>query len=368
MLGFSLAKLQDLDYDGHFKHEFALVPGYWYYFSHGHFRYGMLIHLCCILPAGILVVFQFVPVIRHKFILFHRINGYIVTLLGLVSNLSAFVVIRHDQGGGQRIAAQSAEYLMGIITTVGLLLAVYNVRRKQIDQHRAWMLRTWFWMGVTITARLINLAATPIITRLGHHWAIWTCDEIDFLYKNMDMPFPESTWPECFLADGSLDVARRVAVHANENSDILPEIGLSYTITFGTMVSQTHPPPTPPHPNPPVSHVHEENPPSPEIRKTGQLANFCRVAMGHARDTHRRRRAVPGHDAQGGRAPPPRELREAARGRLPQPGQRRPGPGQMGRRRRLDAQAAVEAGADRRGRKKGSLGPRRWGERPGFES
>lgn len=236
MLGFSLAKLQDLDYDGHFKHEFALVPGYWYYFSHGHFRYGMLIHLCCILPAGILVVFQFVPVIRHKFILFHRINGYIVTLLGLVSNLSAFVVIRHDQGGGQRIAAQSAEYLMGIITTVGLVLAVYNVRRKQIDQHRAWMLRTWFWMGVTITARLINLAATPIITRLGHHWAIWTCDEIDFLYKNMEMPFPESTWPECFLSDGSLDVARRVAVHANEKSHILPEIGLSYTITFGTML------------------------------------------------------------------------------------------------------------------------------------
>ena len=237
MLGFSLSRLPDLDYNGHFKNEFALVPGYWYYFREGHYRYGMLIHLSTILPAGILMVFQVTPVIRHKFLIFHRINGWVVSILALVSNMSVFVAIRHNQGGGQRIAAQTAEYLMGILTTIGIVMAIINIRRKQIDQHRAWMLRTWFWMGVTISARLINLAATPIITRLNNYWGVWSCDEISFLFTNLGMPVPEDTYPECFLPDGSLDSARHVAVHASVESDVLSEVGLSHTITFGTMVS-----------------------------------------------------------------------------------------------------------------------------------
>ncbi|KAL2760158.1 hypothetical protein ACRALDRAFT_2089318, partial [Sodiomyces alcalophilus JCM 7366] len=190
MLGFSLSRLPDLDYDGHFKEKFALVPGYWYYFGEGHYRYGMLIHLATVLPAGILMVLQFTPVLRHKFLMFHRINGYIVSLLTVISNLAAFVIIRHPQGGN-RTSSHAVETLMGIITTVGIVMAVWNARRKQIDQHRAWMLRTMFYMGVTITARLLNLAATPIITRIGTYWAVWMCDEISFLYTNFGLDFPK---------------------------------------------------------------------------------------------------------------------------------------------------------------------------------
>lgn len=239
MLGFSLSRLPDLDYDGHFKTSFALVPGYWYYFHAGHYRIGMMIHLATILPAGCLVVLQVTPIIRHQFILFHRINGYIVSLLALISNASVMVAIRHNQGGGHRIAAQTAEYLMTILTTFGTVSAIINIRRKQIDQHRAWMLRTWFWMGATISARLLNFAATPIITRIGNYWAVWSCDEIDFLYRNMGLQFPEEAYPSCILPDGSLDGPLRVAVNANEKSTILPEIGSSHTITFGTMVRWT---------------------------------------------------------------------------------------------------------------------------------
>lgn len=236
MLGFSLSRLEDLDYDGHFKEHFALVPGYWYYFHEGHYRYGMLIHLACILPAGILMVFQFTPIIRHKFLIFHRINGYIVMLLCLVSNAAAFVIIRHKQGG-HRATSHAVEMLMGIITTIGIFMAWWNIRRKQIDQHRAWMLRTMFYMGVTITARLLNLAATPIITRIGNYWSVWMCDEISFLYTNYDMEFPKADYPDCFLPDGTLDRWKRVAVSAVENEDKLEQLGSSYVIAFGTMVS-----------------------------------------------------------------------------------------------------------------------------------
>ncbi|EMD64521.1 hypothetical protein COCSADRAFT_118006 [Bipolaris sorokiniana ND90Pr] len=235
MLGFSLSRLGDLDYDGYFKRNFALVPGYWYYFRSGSYRYGMLIHLAAILPAGILMTFQFTPIIRHKWILFHRLNGYVVLLLCLISNAAAFVVIRHKQGGN-RINSHAVETLMGIITTIGIFMGWWNIRRKQIEQHRAWMLRTMFYMAVTITARVINFAARSIITKIGNYWAVWMCDEINFLYMNLGMEFPQETYPECILPDGSLNRWKRVAVAAREDPNHLEQFGASAVASFSTML------------------------------------------------------------------------------------------------------------------------------------
>ncbi|KAK2021938.1 hypothetical protein LX32DRAFT_733123 [Colletotrichum zoysiae] len=236
MLAFSLSRLPDLDYDGRFrngfKEQFGLAPGYWYYFHEGHYRYGMLIHLACILPAGILMTLQFTPVIRHKFLLFHRINGYVIILLCLVSNAAALVIMRHQQGGN-RTSTQVVETLMAITTTVGILLAWWNIRRKQIDQHRAWMLRTMIYMGAIITSRIVNLAAMRITTQLANAWAVWMCDEISFLYAKEGLEFPKATYPDCFLPDGSLDRWKHVAVLAVENSDMPEQLGSSVYISYG---------------------------------------------------------------------------------------------------------------------------------------
>ena len=71
---------------GHNKGGSSAAPGECYFYQMGHYKIGMKLHLFTILPAGLLVFFQFVPVIRHKVILFHRINGYIIILLTLISN------------------------------------------------------------------------------------------------------------------------------------------------------------------------------------------------------------------------------------------------------------------------------------------
>jgi uncharacterized membrane protein len=47
---------------------------------------GMQLHLYTILPATFLACLQFVPVIRHKLLLFHRLNGYIVVVLTQISS------------------------------------------------------------------------------------------------------------------------------------------------------------------------------------------------------------------------------------------------------------------------------------------
>lgn len=63
----------------------SAAPGECYYYEKGHYKIGMMIHLYTILPAGFLVFFQFIPAIRYKVILLHRINGYLIISLTLVS-------------------------------------------------------------------------------------------------------------------------------------------------------------------------------------------------------------------------------------------------------------------------------------------
>ncbi|KAL8889815.1 MAG: hypothetical protein Q9215_002957 [Flavoplaca cf. flavocitrina] len=233
MLAFSLSRLSDLDFDHHFKNGFALVPGYWYYFHVGPRRVGMIMHLATVLPASILMVLQFTPVIRKKFITFHRINGYTVLTLLLISNGAACVVLPHKQGGGSRTSTQTAEAFLVIITTVGMAMAWWNIRRKQIDQHRAWMLRTMFYMGTIITSRVINFISAPIISRLGNYYGVWSCDELDFLYKNLQVPFPETEYPQCLFPNGTLDSSLRVAVEATVLQTKPEQFGSSHIQPFG---------------------------------------------------------------------------------------------------------------------------------------
>lgn len=101
-------------------------------------------HLCTIIPAGFLVLFQFVPAIRHKVILFHRINGYIIIILILLSNSGALMIARIAFGG--TFSTQVGVGFLVIATTVSVFFAWLNIKRLQIDQHRKWMLRAWFYV------------------------------------------------------------------------------------------------------------------------------------------------------------------------------------------------------------------------------
>lgn len=105
----------------------------------------MRIHLYCILPASLLVCLQFVPVIRHKAILFHRLNGYAVILLSLVSSAGTIIIAKHAFGG--EFATQTWTGTLVILTTIGYIMAWINIKLLQIDQHRAWMMRTWTWVS-----------------------------------------------------------------------------------------------------------------------------------------------------------------------------------------------------------------------------
>jgi uncharacterized membrane protein len=146
LMGFTLARLQYLALDRSCATRGSDQPLDCYYYTKGSVdRIGILIHLAAILPAALLACLQFVPIIRRTFVLFHRINGYLVITLSLVSTAGAFMLARNAVGGWMDV--QMGVGVLSIAFVISLALAVYNVKRLQIEQHRAWMLRAWFYVS-----------------------------------------------------------------------------------------------------------------------------------------------------------------------------------------------------------------------------
>lgn len=55
------------------------------------------------------------------------------------------MIVRNAFGG--TFATQTGVGAAVIITTISVGMAYYNIKRLQIEQHRAWMLRTFFYVS-----------------------------------------------------------------------------------------------------------------------------------------------------------------------------------------------------------------------------
>lgn len=184
----------------------GVIPGEFYYYRRGVERIGIILHLAGVLPGGFLAALQFIPIIRHKFLLFHRLNGYAAIILFLAGNAGAFMLMQHAVGGSMLMIAFIG--VLGTMTTGGILLAYVNIKRLQIDQHRAWMLRTWTWASSIISLRLIQRAALHVMAVYGItvHEAI-RCAEIFYMYSQYDVPDAGNPtgllYPTCTMAFGT---------------------------------------------------------------------------------------------------------------------------------------------------------------------
>jgi len=141
LMGFTLSQLPKLNFAGRCASLDCI-----YYTPGSVDKIGIQLHLASILPAAFLACFQFVPVIRHKVILLHRLNGYIILLLSLLSTTGALMLARNALGG--QVEMHLLIVLISTAFVVSLAIAYYNVKRLQIEQHRAWMLRAWFYVRV----------------------------------------------------------------------------------------------------------------------------------------------------------------------------------------------------------------------------
>jgi hypothetical protein len=89
----------------------------------------MIMHLTTSLPADLLAVFQFVPGIRHRAILYHRIAGYITITLAIIGNVGATML--SDAAMGGECSTQTLVGLITILTMITFGLANWNIKKLQ---------------------------------------------------------------------------------------------------------------------------------------------------------------------------------------------------------------------------------------------
>ena len=143
------------------------------------------------------------------------------------------MALRHNNNGS-RTAVEASEIMLIIITTIGMGMAYYNVKRLQIDQHRAWMLRTMFYFGVVLTNRIIQRVGAVIVSAVGTYYAVWSCDEIEYTYNQFGLTTFAQRYPSCLIPNATMD--GRVVVHA-VNSKAEPEgLGTALELPFAVGV------------------------------------------------------------------------------------------------------------------------------------
>lgn len=232
LFGFTLARLPYLSFSSGLCPQGAGSLDCYYYTPGSIDKIGIMMHLSAILPAALLAILQFIPKIRHRLIIFHRINGYIILLLAIISTIGAFMTGQNMVGG--EVSAQTIMGVAGTMFIVSMGLAWWNVKKLQIEQHRAWMLRAWFYAGSIISMRLIMMIMVRVLSdhRGSRGSVAMHCAKITYFLggsRNATM----ARYPDCGSYFSGEDPDKFAAVKTDLRGDVPSVISL-YTSTFGT--------------------------------------------------------------------------------------------------------------------------------------
>ncbi|KAI1349183.1 hypothetical protein F5Y01DRAFT_306272 [Xylaria sp. FL0043] len=180
LFAFLLAHLRFLDFDN------------CYYFMRLRLlRTGITLHVRCTIPAWALAGLQFIPAIRRYTPAAHRINGYIT-----------------------------------------MCKAYRCVRRRQIEFHRAWMLRSWSYASAVITQCVIMPLSATLVTLIGGYSLAQPCDKIDSVLKDYDNMV--ALYPACSASDWGRTTGQGAIVVANINSDDIMQLVTAFSLSYGT--------------------------------------------------------------------------------------------------------------------------------------
>ncbi len=150
----------------------------------GRFAAHPVLTLLHVLPGAIVLILaplQFSSRIRYRFIEFHRWSGRLIVLAAFVSAVAGLSFgLRMPYGGPGETTAVA---LFGGLFVMAVGLAVVAIRRKQVAQHREWMIRAFaIALGIS-TVRVISAVFDLALTPMGFRpqelfvlslWVGWT--------------------------------------------------------------------------------------------------------------------------------------------------------------------------------------------------
>ncbi|KAH7245792.1 hypothetical protein BKA59DRAFT_175952 [Fusarium tricinctum] len=210
------------------------VPGECYWFQKpGLMRNGMLLHLSTILPAGALICFQFIPALRQaKYAKFHRINGYVVLFLSALGTIGALIIEKRAMGGGS--SNRIGTWILCTLFTGASIMGLVSIKRRRFEEHRAWMLRAWFWATSIITMRIILISMAHIIGTPSRAFEVsMPCYIVEYLHES----FPgtmKNPYPSCAAFTSGENLLQETMVTTNWDLNDLP--GITAGLRFGYAV------------------------------------------------------------------------------------------------------------------------------------
>lgn len=131
--------------------KFAVVPVSMFVHSLG----GMLF--------GLLGPLQFAGVLKRRFGRLHRITGRIFVVSGLMLGLSSLRLLAEFPDASTWVLI-SARLAAGLGLSLALIWAIFAIRRGNVEQHRAWMIRAY---AVGMGAATISFIMLPIYLITG---------------------------------------------------------------------------------------------------------------------------------------------------------------------------------------------------------
>ncbi|KAK4187517.1 hypothetical protein QBC35DRAFT_231590 [Podospora australis] len=204
-----------------------------YYIPGSRDKLGIIVHLSTIFPACLLVVLQFTPLVRRRYRLFHRINGYLVISLSVISTFAAFTLAPNAMGG--ELSTQTGIAVLGVAFLSSFALAIYYIRRKRVAEHRAWMLRAWVYAGSIITLRTVLNALVSFVGQNGKYYYAMPCDRVIWgMFGDVNRTLEQ--YPGCADFFSGTTPGATVAVRATDLGGTVANIAAAYSVSFGPSI------------------------------------------------------------------------------------------------------------------------------------
>lgn len=84
---------------------------------------------------------------------FHRLNGYLYILSVLIVDLTSGYMAPYATGG--KISSMAFN-LLNIIWVLMIVMAIVTIRKKRVDQHRKWMIRSYTFVFTNFSIHLLT--------------------------------------------------------------------------------------------------------------------------------------------------------------------------------------------------------------------
>lgn len=126
-----------------------------------------VLHIVSVVVYCVVGAFQFVPVVRARFLRWHRYSGRVLVPAGLVASLSGlWMTFMYAWPQYDGYGLYVVRIIVGTIMTVSLILGYTSILRKDIRHHRAWMMRAY---GLGLGAGTQVFTHIPWLLLPEHH-------------------------------------------------------------------------------------------------------------------------------------------------------------------------------------------------------